>query len=519
MPSSFLPIPFFLSSQALPYNLFCSRYSRFNLTFSFKNIANWTVSLTPFWGNAFSLIKPFFFPSNLTKRLKRKPKFTFPRLLGRSISRPISFRKTNFCLLTTSTWLSQECKKLIPLLLVFEEYLRELFPLPIEEESSSSSSSSSDSDDSDDKKKKKNPPVLLTDILITSYFLSFFDTETWNPIWESIVRLAIPIKFSFGKFHLIRKIRKRRPLFNIVSTPTTLTPFTRPRRLVRLNKNIPPFHFVKLIPLYKKLKKNFFTFFRKLRKFHKFYKSPLFRIFSLIKKTRKIKKTTPTPFWSIRKWKITKIRFKPGYQRQWRLGRRDLKVFLNFPVRYQHRLTWFINKLARNKDTKKYNSSKLGITLLYLLWRLKFAYDIISIQRFFKLNFFLVNGVYVKNPSFLLIPFDILTTTISFSFYSILFLKFRLKKGILNRWFKLANFSSFRPLYQIGKIWKPSSASNKFRQLIFFWTDVPPFFQMDWFSLSCFILTIPKHKDFFIFHSRWNVPYSILKIYNWKYIN
>lgn len=217
-----------------------------------------------------------------------------------------------------------------------------------------------------------------------------------------------------------------------------------------------------------------------------------------------------------RNWEMRRIRFKPGISRLWRIARRDLKIILDFPVRYQHRLTWRLTKIARTRNA--YVHFTLHHQLQFLLIRLRLVSDLLSAWKWLRKGAVFLNGIVSDQGTLILLPGDRLNLILSLEYYAINF-RLHFSRHLVNpSWFKLIRFRSIRSCYRVGKVWFPSSATNKFNHLAFIWDDTPPFFQLDLFTLSCFILreTLPSHSS--ALGCKLHTPFAILNIYNWKYI-
>lgn len=273
--------------------------------------------------------------------------------------------------------------------------------------------------------------------------------------------------------------------------------------------------FPQLSAMYRKAKNHFNRFLAKLRR--NTYLPPISPFTQLLQPILPYKNPNQIfDYWTSQKWIMRKIRFKPGISRVWRIARRDIKIILKFPVRYQHRLTWRLTKLARTRNTYVYYS--LPHQLQYLLMRFRFTADILSSLKLLKRGAVFLNGFVCDQESTLLMADDRINLIISWEYYLITNKIAPTDKITTPLWFKLIKFRSFRSCYRVGKVWYPSSATNKFNHIISIWDDTPPFFQIDFFSLSCFILRETIYAPSSSLGAKFHTPVFILNMYNWKYI-
>jgi hypothetical protein len=215
-------------------------------------------------------------------------------------------------------------------------------------------------------------------------------------------------------------------------------------------------------------------------------------------------------------WTMARLRFKPGLLISWRIARRDLKVFLNFPVRYQHRLTWRLTKLMRERKSSVENLVTHQIQ--FLLLRLRWAGDLMTSWKLLTDGVVFLNSFICSKRDAYIVRGDELNLLISWEYY---LREARLSIAMNNippLWLKLMNYPSLRSNYRVGKVWKAASATNKFNHLVFFWHDTPPFYQLDIFTYSCVILRETTYQPTFSPTPLFHTPIFILNMYNWKYI-
>jgi len=213
---------------------------------------------------------------------------------------------------------------------------------------------------------------------------------------------------------------------------------------------------------------------------------------------------------------IKKTKFKPGYPRMWRDYRNTLKILLNLKFRYQQQLTKYLlkfNKIIRNK--------------LYMFFEMQLD-NMLTSSKFFPNRdwsiFFIeeglifINGFKTSNLFEQLFKNDFIQLVISIKYY------------ILYRW--LTHWQFVKKHKFKNKLYKKLNSKNlpddkqKSKNLPF-WVfksknaneDVSKYVEVDYFSLSFFILYEPTFftdiNSLSFLSTRWN----IITLFNWKYIN
>jgi ribosomal 50S subunit-recycling heat shock protein len=212
---------------------------------------------------------------------------------------------------------------------------------------------------------------------------------------------------------------------------------------------------------------------------------------------------------------IKKIQFKPGYSSMWRGFRSLLKTSLNISFRYQHQLTKYLlkfNKIIRNR--------------LYYLFEMQLD-NILTLSKFFPdrswSNFFItegaifINGAKTKNYLEQVFVNDFIQLAVSCKYY------------ITYRWlmtWQITKKNKFK--YRLNKKWNVRHADDKQKSKnLPLWLlknknlneDVPLYSEVDYFTLSCFIITEPFFFNDIDAISFLSKPFSIINLFNWKYIN
>ena len=213
---------------------------------------------------------------------------------------------------------------------------------------------------------------------------------------------------------------------------------------------------------------------------------------------------------------IKKIKFKPGYQNIWREARTVLKSTLNLNFRYQARLTTYLlrfNKLVSAK-TYLYLETRLNNIIL----NSKLLTDINMINTFIENGFFFINGFLCLNPFMQVLKNDFIQLVVTMNYYVIykwisnwlIVKKIRLKNKSKK---KLKSFSladDKQKSFDLPK-WI-SNNKNLFE-------DCSKFLEIDYFTLSIFCLYEPLQWSDVNSFNFLETRFSIINLYNWKYIN
>lgn len=214
--------------------------------------------------------------------------------------------------------------------------------------------------------------------------------------------------------------------------------------------------------------------------------------------------------------RIRRIRFKPGYSRIWRQARTALMQVLDLKFRYQHRLTVYLGRFAH--IASRVHKKLLDIRVHTLLIRSRFTFDLTTANSLVTSRLVFVNGQAVLNPRMLLFVGDVLQLIIHLKFY------------IVYRW--LLNWYIFkthrRARLARSKFKKVSHAQTKQRSSrLPDWLlkarsvnrDIPKFLEVDFFTLSSFIVYTPFSKNDLDVLDLLDSRLEVYNMYNWKYIN
>lgn len=216
---------------------------------------------------------------------------------------------------------------------------------------------------------------------------------------------------------------------------------------------------------------------------------------------------------------IERVRFKPGYQRLWRKFRLALAESLNYKYVYQQQLTKYLIKFSRKIPQRAYytHESVLKNVILYsrLIPDLAMLKMLLSNKVIF-LNHRLVSTylIYVYKNDF--IQLEITIWFYIFSKWMLLWTRAR------NMKFKrLVYRKSLAGKYKVMKQRKQKSYHTpKWIFLVNFdFIDVKPFLEVDYLTLSFFIVYDFRFFYFYKPEAFTENKLNIYRVYNWKYLN
>ena len=216
--------------------------------------------------------------------------------------------------------------------------------------------------------------------------------------------------------------------------------------------------------------------------------------------------------------RISRVRFRPGYQRLWRQARHALKESLNLNFTYQQQLTRHLTKFF--KWTNLYSFSKNELALSKVAVHSQLIPDMETFNLFIINKLLYINGAYTFNKNFILTPGDSIQIVISKWYY------------IYYRW--LSNWKYLRVRKFKRLIFRKSLASKykiiKLRKQKSFYTpdwvflvkydisDIKPFIEMDFFTLSAYVIYDPSTSSFSPPEDIITYRTNTFRLYNWKYI-
>ena len=216
--------------------------------------------------------------------------------------------------------------------------------------------------------------------------------------------------------------------------------------------------------------------------------------------------------------RIPRVRFKPGYQRIWRQVRSALKVALNVKFQYQQQLTKYLVKFYHlsSQYLLSYSESTLDKIVIYS----HLLPDMSTTELFNNHGFIYLNGNVNKSVNTIVIKNDLLQLVVSLWYYMI-------TRWFLNwtnsrvRKFKRLVYRKNKPLqYRVMKTKKQQSyyTPNWIYQTRYDNTDIKPYLEVDFFTLSAFILTDTYIQYYHKIDDMPDLRNSTYMLYNWKYI-
>ena len=215
---------------------------------------------------------------------------------------------------------------------------------------------------------------------------------------------------------------------------------------------------------------------------------------------------------------LPRVKFKPGYQRIWRRAR--LAVAENLRVRYvyQQQLTKLTMRLSRKSTSYSFAMSETSLDKAIVYSRL--LPDVKTINEFIHHKLISLNGWNIVNLSEFVIPGDFIQVSISNNMY-IYFKWLFLWASISTRKFK-------KLVYRKGRAsqYKVMKKKKQRSQHVPYWiynsrfvvSDIKPSFEVDYFTLSSFVLYDPLLIDYYTPDDFPDHRHYIYRLYNWKYI-
>ena len=221
---------------------------------------------------------------------------------------------------------------------------------------------------------------------------------------------------------------------------------------------------------------------------------------------------------------IRKTRFKPGYPRIWRTERSILKETLGLTHRYQYRLTPKVQRLywlyRQNSISNRYSNSYTKHHVLKLSHALmlgRLAFDEYSANFLINNEYVYLNGQLTLSGKIGIFVNDFIQLLINTRFY------------VVYKWLRgsaIFRFKSWmRKFYKTYRIKRQMFKDFTFRALPDAvmglqnsWFDVPKRFEVDYFTLSIFVLT-DFQADMVQYPYKANeFNLYALNMYNWKYL-
>ena len=231
---------------------------------------------------------------------------------------------------------------------------------------------------------------------------------------------------------------------------------------------------------------------------------------SVIYKLLAARQNTPTRY-----LKPRRIRFKPGYSRLWRIGRKSIKEILDIKAHYQYRLNPQLQAYYHQRRNKRRLLPEL--TLEFALMKSHYAPDRDAVRNLLDVNGVFLNGTPVSNNTINLFSNDFIQLVVNLKFYIALrWIKtwFLLRKNRVSKVF----YRKYRPAPFNKNIRIVRELPRWFFDLEFTGGDISRCFEMDYFTLSIFVLPYPLNTAKLVPTRSYHFDARILNMYNWKYI-
>ena len=216
--------------------------------------------------------------------------------------------------------------------------------------------------------------------------------------------------------------------------------------------------------------------------------------------------------------RIRRIRFKPGYGRIWRAARVSVKDIMGIKVRYQYRLTPILQKQYLYSRNEKIEH--LSFTLGYALLSSKFAHDTWVLTSLIANNSVYLNGTACSNAKTRIFTNDFIQLLVNLKYYiSLRWLKswtFRKRNKVSKIFYKKLRPGITRGAAKTPKLSR--NLPNYFFNLQYCYSDVPRCFEVDYFSLSLFVIHDQLRFERYLPRQQFRINYFTLNMYNWKYI-
>ena len=216
--------------------------------------------------------------------------------------------------------------------------------------------------------------------------------------------------------------------------------------------------------------------------------------------------------------KIPRVRFRPGYQRMWRNARNALKESMGLKFVYQQQLTRCLVRFYRNSNKYSFARSEMSANRIIMYSRL--LPDNPTVNLFIDQKLIYINGKLLHTQQMILVPNDLVQLIVSVWYY------------IAYRWISnwtLKRHKKFKKLvYRKGLAGKHKVMKLKKQRSYYTpnWiylarydiSDIKPFLEVDYFTLSAFVLYEPFTTYYYTPDESPDFRPNIYRMYNWKYI-
>jgi hypothetical protein len=150
---------------------------------------------------------------------------------------------------------------------------------------------------------------------------------------------------------------------------------------------------------------------RKPLNFLRTYGSCLYNLGTILNKHSHLGKERNNKNALLSEVKIPRIRFKPGYQRMWRMSRLALKELVGLKFTYQKQLTKYLTRFFKKSKLPRSNESELNFDKIVIYSKIVPDYN--SFSLFLKNNFFFLNGKQLSNKDVACVVNDFIQLIVS----------------------------------------------------------------------------------------------------------
>ena len=214
---------------------------------------------------------------------------------------------------------------------------------------------------------------------------------------------------------------------------------------------------------------------------------------------------------------IPRVRFKPGYQRLWRVARGSLKELLGLNYTYQQGLTRYLTKFRRFNGNHFLNFSEMSVDKVVMYSKL--LPDIKTLNMFMAKCMIYVNGSMSDSARIMYVN-DIVQVIVSKWYY--IFYRW------LSNWTVLRVRKFKRLVYRKGlasrhRLMKTRKVKSRYIPKWVNWSkfdssDIKNNLEVDYFTLSSIVIYEPYILDHHHFMELYENRSNIYRMYNWKYI-
>ena len=216
--------------------------------------------------------------------------------------------------------------------------------------------------------------------------------------------------------------------------------------------------------------------------------------------------------------KIPRVRFKPGYQRMWRRARTALKESLNLKFIYQKQLTRYLTRFYKGSNNYTFSRAEMSLNRVVMYSRL--LPDNPTVNSFLSKKLIYLNGRVAHDTNAILVPNDVVQLIVSMWYYVTYrwIANWTLKRG--KKFKKLVYRKGLAGKQKIMKLKKQRSyyTPNWIYLTRYDISDVKPYLEVDYFTLSTIVLYEPFTTFYFSPDETPDFRPTIYRMYNWKYI-